>query len=131
MKKTVLMLLFAIGVFAFAGKAQTTQPGWPEMKAFHSLMSGTFHPAEEGNLAPLRAKADSLLAGAEAWQKSEIPANYKPVETKEALTKLVNRCRDIKKAVLANMNDDKLKKMIADAHDIFHKIVGECQKADK
>ena len=33
-------------------------------------------------------------------------------------------------AVKANAADEKLKVLISDAHEIFHKIVGECKKAE-
>ena len=101
------------------------------MKTFHSLMAATFHPSEDGNLAPLKQKADSLAIVAKMWQASAIPSNYKPVETKSALENLVAKTTDINNAVAANKSDADLKKLIAEAHDIFHHIVGECKKADE
>ena len=125
----VVMLAMILAMsFAQTGKA-TTAP-WAELKAFHALMSKTFHPSEEGNFAPLKAKADSLLIAAKAWQASKIPADYKPEETQETLAKLVKQCNLIAGAVAAKADDIKLKVLIADAHDIFHKIVGECKKGD-
>lgn len=94
-------------------------------------MAATFHPAEEGNFVPLRAKADSLFAVVKIWQSSPIPANYKPAETKVALSKLALQCEAISKAVQQAAGNDSLMKMITDAHDIFHMIVGECRKADE
>ncbi len=114
-----------------AAFAQTGKPAWQEMKTFHSFMSSTFHPAEDGNFVPLKSKADSLLITAKLWQASPIASNYKPVETKAALQKLVKQCTLIKTAVKKNASDEKLKKLISDAHDIFHTIVGECRKADE
>ncbi len=110
--------------------AQSDQPAWPELKTFHSFMAGTFHPAEEGNLAPLKAKADSLLVASGKWQASPIPANYKPTETRAALAKLVKQCGIISNAVKKNATDTELNKMITKAHEIFHKIVGECRKEE-
>ncbi|HSB10705.1 MAG TPA: hypothetical protein VLM38_14550, partial [Blastocatellia bacterium] len=42
--------------------AATTASGdggdtWNELSSFHSLMSQTFHPLEEGNLTPIRTRA--------------------------------------------------------------------------
>jgi hypothetical protein len=111
-------------------QAQTQKPTWPQMKAFHSFMSGSFHPAEEGNLAPLKAKADSLYITAKLWSESAIPASFKPTETKAALAKLEAQCAAIKAAVSDKKPDEALKKMITEAHDTFHHIVGECRKAD-
>jgi hypothetical protein len=130
MKKAIQLAVILIAMLPAISFGQAKKAVWAEMKTFHSYMSSTFHPAEEGNLAPLKAKADSLFITAKLWQKSEIPATFKPEETKAALIKLVNQCAKVKKAVEAKMNDEQLKKMIAEAHNIFHTIVGECRKAD-
>jgi len=122
----IALLLTATSVFAQSGK--TT---WAEMKNFHHFMSTTFHPSEDGNLTPLKEKADSLLIAAKQWQASAIPVSYKTDETKQALKKLVKQCALIKKSVAKKATDDVLKKQISDAHDIFHTIVKECRKEDE
>jgi 16S rRNA C967 or C1407 C5-methylase (RsmB/RsmF family) len=122
----VVMLMLTASCFA-----QTQKAAWPEMKNFHKYMSTTFHPAEEGNLAPLKAKADSLYYAAKAWMGSPIPSNFKADETTAALKKLNVQCNDIWAAVQGGKtSDEKLKEMITEAHDTFHKIAGECRKAD-
>ena len=131
MKKIIqhtLILLILLPAISFA---QNKKASWPAMKKFHSYMASTFHPAEEGNLSPLKAKADSLFISAKEWQQSAIPANFKPAETKAGLINLVNKCEAVQQAVTAKLADEQLKKLIAEAHDIFHHIVGECQKADE
>lgn len=129
MKKSIqIVLILFLSVIGFA---QTKKAAWPEMKTFHSFMAATFHPSEDGNLAPLKQKADSLAVVAKMWQASAIPSNYKPAETKSALENLVAKTIDINNAVAANKSDADLKKLIADAHDIFHHIAGECKKADE
>ena len=126
--RTVILMMALVPSLCFA---QNTKPSWPEMKTFHSYMASTFHPAEEGNLAPLKAKADSLYSSAKQWSESAIPSNFKPEETKAELTKLVAQCNIVKEAVAAKKDDKELAKLITEAHDIFHKIVGECRKADE
>jgi len=126
--RTVIFLMILLPSLCFA---QQAKPSWPEMKTFHSYMSSTFHPAEEGNLVPLKAKADSLLIVAQLWNQSAVPSNFKPDETKAELTKLVTQCTIVKEAVAAKKDDKELTKLITAAHDIFHKIVGECRKADE
>ena len=111
--------------------AQQKKAAWPEMKTFHSFMASTFHPAEEGDLAPLKANADSLYNAAIAWQASAIPATFKNNETKEALQQLVKQCAEIKESVNNKKDDALLTKLITEAHDTFHHIVGECRKADE
>jgi hypothetical protein len=126
--RTVILMTVLIPSLCFAQKAT---PSWPEMKTFHYYMASTFHPAEEGNLAPLKAKADSLYMAAKHWSETAIPSDFKPAETKAELTKLVAQCSMVKDAVAANKDDKELTKLITAAHDIFHKIVGECRKADE
>ncbi|MBC7534890.1 MAG: hypothetical protein H7258_04270 [Ferruginibacter sp.] len=127
MKKIKLALL-ALVLIAGTAYGQSKAAPWPEMKAFHSIMAGTFHPAEGGDLKPLRAKADSLFLAAKTWQSSKIPADFKPKETTETLEKLVKQTSVISDKVKGNADDKELTKLISDAHDTFHKIVGECKK---
>jgi hypothetical protein len=113
-----------------ADKGDKENKGWKEMKAFHKLMSSSFHPAEDKNFKPLRAKADSLYMAALTWQKSVIPANFKPTETKDALDKLVTETKGIADAVKTGIQDSDLFTLINNAHETFHKIVGECRIDD-
>jgi hypothetical protein len=131
MNKQIKLLVATFCMLAATASAQTKKAVWPQMKTFHSFMASTFHPAEDGNLAPLKQKADSLEITAKLWQASAIPANYKPAETKAALENLVAKADAINKAVAAKERDDVLKKLITEAHEIFHHIVGECKNADE
>lgn len=124
LKLTVL----AIFAFVTTACAQTKPAPWAELKNFHHFMSTTFHPAEEGDFAPLKIKADSMLNAAKQWQAAAIPAGFKPKETKAALDTLVKQCTAIKQSVAANAPDADLKKQITAAHDVFHTIVKECRE---
>ncbi len=130
MKKKWGIMAIACLLTASMAVAQGDATAWPQLQTFHTYMSTTFHPAEEGDFAPLKARADSLLVAATLWQASPIPANYKPAETIAALGKLVKQCTEIMKAVGSNADNVTLMKKITGAHDIFHTIVGECRKED-
>ncbi len=123
MKKLVLCLMMAI---PFALTAQE-KSDWKEMNNFHTLMSTSFHPSEEGNLKPVKAKSDSLLIAAKMWKSSKVPAGYKPKETSETLSKLIKQLAELNTAVKAGKDDATLKGMIKDAHEIFHDIVEKCR----
>lgn len=110
--------------------AQAEKDGWKEMDLFHTYMAATFHPADEGNLEPLKAKADSLYLVAKLWQDSPIPSDFKAAKTKLALQNLVAKCASIKKMVTAKASNGQLKKEITEAHEIFHHIMGECKKGE-
>jgi hypothetical protein len=119
---TAVIALFT--TFAFAqNKAE-----WKELKDFHTVMSQTFHPAEEGNFKPLRERSEEMIKAAEAWKKSTIPADYKDTKSiQETLAKLVDGSKGIDKQVKAKASDDELKKSITALHDVFHTIVGLCR----
>jgi hypothetical protein len=138
--KKISLLFIALVTMMSAGFAQTKKtaatqtpaaPVWAEMKAFHAIMSTTFHPAEEGNFAPLKEKAPELYTAAKVWYASPVPAEFKPAETTEALEKLMIKCSDVWAAVEAKSDDAKLKSLITEAHDIFHKISGTCKRSEK
>lgn len=127
--KKIALFLFAAVLFSGFSFAQTQKAAvWPEMKAFHELMSASFHPAEEGNFAPLKENAPKLYRASKVWYASEIPANFKAEETKAALDKLMKQCNQIWREIENKASDEQLKTLITEAHDTFHKIVGECKK---
>lgn len=123
--------LFALALLTIHASTAAAQTGkkaqWKEMMDFHEVMSTSFHPAEEGNLAPLREKAGLLVERAEAWKKSAVPAGYKPDQTADVLKRLVKQCKVVKKAVKKGKSDAELTTLITTAHDIFHEIMEKCR----
>lgn len=122
-----LVLLLSVPVISIA---QDKKPVWAELKQFHSVMSATFHPAEEGNLAPLRQRAAELFQAAQKWQESPVPAGFKKEETQNVLKELVIQCGAVMKGVEARKSDAELTRLITDAHNVFHRVVGECRESD-
>ncbi len=110
MKSIIRLIVIVLAMLPAISFAQTakTKTVWPEMKAFHALMSKTFHPVEEGNYAPLKLKADSLMMAAKAWKESKIPDTFKPEETAKTLTMLLEQCIVLEGAVKAKADDMKL-----------------------
>ena len=121
-KITLTLVAFLFVQTAFADKGN-----WAELQRFHAVMSKTFHPAEEGNLQPVKDSAASLLAKAKIWQAATVPADYNKEETTKTLALLVAKCEELNTAVMANKSDADLKKLITEAHDIFHQIVEKCR----
>jgi hypothetical protein len=120
------MLLMLFPALSFAQK----KVSWPEMKAFHGLMSVSFHSAEEGKFEPLKMRGDSLFVAAEKWYNSPVPAGFKADKTKETLKTLVEKTRVLQKHIEGGSPNEKLMAVITEAHDVFHKIVGECREED-
>jgi hypothetical protein len=127
--KTFLILAFIVA--ANSVSAQSTFDKWPAIKEFHGVLSETFHPAEEGKLAPIKARSAELLAKATKVQKTEIPAEFRT----EIITELVNRLQAKSKSLhqlVSNKGaDDEIVKSITGLHDIFHEIVGICSDSKK
>lgn len=103
---------------------------WKEMKEFHTVMSKTFHSSEDNNLQPLKDMAADLAAKAKAWRASTPPADWDAKKVAPVLAKLEDKCKAIEEAVKAKKSDAELKKMIAEAHDVFHEIVEKCMPHD-
>lgn len=123
LKLCLMMLFFSLATLPVFSQ----QAKWNEMEDFHSVMSVTFHPAEENNLKPLKEKAVDLVSKAKTWQKATAPEGYNGTVTKPILKKLVKQCKLIDEAVKMNKSDEELKTMIIKAHDIFHEIKEKCQ----
>lgn len=105
---------------------QAQNADWKEMHGFHSVISRAFHLAEKNDLEPLKQKSGELLKRADLWQKSRVPEGYDPAVTKPILDKLVAKCREIDKAVALRKSDQELKRLITQAHGLFHEIMEKC-----
>jgi hypothetical protein len=120
----VIATMFSITTFA------QNQPAWKEMSDFHAVMSKTFHPTEEGNFQPVKQNASLLVAKAQAWLDSKVPDGFHKEVTAPILARLVEKCKNLETAVKAKKSDDDLKKLIAEAHDVFHEIKEKCSKPE-
>jgi hypothetical protein len=123
-------ILFVFAVFlSLSGIAQ--KPEWKQMEEFHSVMSKTFHPAEEGNLTPTKENAANLTSKAKAWESAPIPKGYDAAIAKPILKKLVASCEAVEAAVKAKKSDKELTSLITKAHDDFHEIKEKCVVGEK
>lgn len=118
-----LLLLFA-SITAFA----QNKTEWKELSAFHGVMSQTFHPAEEGDLKPIRERSGELVEKAKAWKASAIPADYTDVKgIQESLNALVDGSIKLDAKIKAGAKDEEIVKDLSALHDVFHTIVGLCR----
>jgi hypothetical protein len=130
MKKTVV-LAFAMIALSFSSLAQTSEKaGWKEMDEFHSVMAATFHPAEDGNLQPIRTRSGEMVTKATAWKNAEVPAGYNKKAAASSLKKLVKGAKELDKMVKANAADKELVGKLSALHDVFHEIMEKCRKGD-
>jgi hypothetical protein len=100
---------------------------WANAKsAYHKVMAGTFHPAEEGDLEPLKKQHNVLAWQASNWLAYPIPKELRTKEMKKNLKMLKVESNEISKLVMKGASDEQLTKAMFGLHDIFHTIVGLC-----
>lgn len=100
---------------------------WTAIKDFHKVMSSTFHPAEEGNLEPIKTRSQELLDKAKLLKTSNIPNELKPKVNMETIDKLIKDCDKVHKLVKSKSKDSEIMKALNTAHDTFHEIIGQCK----
>lgn len=104
-----------------------TPAEWPERDAFHEYMANTWHPADEGDFAPLKEMARDMAASADAWATADIPEEYNKDGVAETLSKLSEEANALAdKVEEGSASDDELLTEIANLHDTFHTIVEKC-----
>lgn len=127
MKKILaLAVLFSAALFFNPAQAQK-KAKWAEMETFHEVMGKTFHPAEKGDLQPIKTRSQEMVDKAIAWQNSTAPEGYNQAAVKKSLKKLVKGAKEINKMVQKNAADDELKKELSELHDVFHEIMEKCE----
>lgn len=128
-----IKILFTAFVLFFAFNSISAQvKDWKEKNDFHKIMSQTFHPAEEGNLAPIKSRIQEMETKAVAFQKSDIPSEIaNKEEVKKNLDELVKGTKILSKKIRSNSSDEIIKKHLTELHDVFHKIVGLCSAEDE
>ncbi len=133
MKKTIkslvaISILFLTMSVQNAKAQETKMDSWPEMKAFHEVMSQTFHPAEEGNLEPIKAMSTELSNRATAWLESTPPNGMASADVKTQLKALASGCANLDKMIHGGVKDEEIKASLTKLHEQFHAIVGACMK---
>ena len=131
MKHLKAFLVLALIIVANSVSAQSTFDKWPAIKEFHEVMSQTFHPAEEGNLVPIKARSEEMRNKAAMLLKSDIPAEFKTNAILASAERLQLKSKALHKLVNSNGTDAAIVKSITDLHDTFHEIVGLCSDTKK
>ena len=129
-KVSVLLAFMVIGSNSI--KAQFKLAEWPELKAFHGVMSETFHPSEEGKLGPIKNRSKEMYQKAVAVSRSTMPSELKAKEgIKAAVADLVKGTKALNNMVKSKASDEVIKTKLASLHDVFHKIIETCNKEDE
>ncbi len=130
----VILFLFSCGNTT-AQQEESQQAGidaeqvandWDAAKeAYHEIMSSTFHPAEEGDLEPLKTRHAELAGAAKKWAELPMPEGMKGKGLEALLQKLQAGSEAIGTEVSGG-SDEALTASITALHDVFHDIVGLC-----
>lgn len=123
--KIKILAILAFILTAGSVSAQSMDK-WPALKEFHGVMSQTFHPAEEGNLEPVKTRSEELMNKAAALLKSDVPADFRTPAILASAEKLQIKTKALHKMVVAKASDAEITKSLTEAHNIFHEIVGLC-----
>jgi hypothetical protein len=126
------LILIAISIISFQFvQAQSIMDKWPELKTFHSIMSQTFHPSEEGNLQPINERSKEMMEKAELLADSKIPLEYKTDAIVKAVEQLKTDTKKLHKMIGNKTSDKEITAALSALHDVFHQIVGLCKKENE
>ncbi|HMQ46035.1 MAG TPA: hypothetical protein PKA00_01295 [Saprospiraceae bacterium] len=130
MYKKIFLLSFAFlaGMSGQGLSAQSIFDQWMELKNFHGVMSQTFHPSEEGDLAPIKNRSGEMAEKAKVLAKSAIPATFQTTAIKAAVKQLKKDSKSLHKLIQGGKStDEQITTALNDLHDVFHQIVGLCK----
>jgi hypothetical protein len=129
--RRVFMLFVAVMFLGIASYGQGTFDQWPEMKTFHNTLSQTFHPAEEGDLKPIKTRSHELYANCKLINASHLPLMYDKEEIVTTLKRLEQETDKLNALIVIQEQSATIMKQLNIVHNTFHEIVGMCKKEGK
>ena len=98
--------------------------GWDELDDYHKLMAATYHPAAEGDMEPLMAKAREMATAAQTWAASEKPENCSA--SQGSLDSLATETSALADMVEADGDIEEIRAALNTLHNNFHNLVEGC-----
>ena len=109
------------------GFSQDDSAEWAELESVHEVMSATYHPAEDGDLGPIKEKSGILLERATLLAKADIPEAFDSDEMQEAVKTFLKESKELDKMIKkGKASDDEIIASIVSIHQVFHQIKGMC-----
>jgi hypothetical protein len=130
MKKILSIIVLLMGLVISVSLQAQKNATWKEMDEFHTVMGSTFHPAEEGDLRPIKSRSQEMIDKAVAWLKSTAPEGYNKKTVKGSLKKLVKESKALHEMVKSGATDKDLVAKLNGLHDIFHEIMEKCSSEE-
>lgn len=101
---------------------------WPQLEAFHKVMSQTYHPAEKGDFQPIRKRATELSEAMSNLIGTPFPEAYRSSDVKVLVAHLEERVAVVNKMVESKVTDKELMISLNEAHEVFHKLESVCKE---
>jgi hypothetical protein len=130
MNKQLLIVLLGILV-SFSSFAQSKFDNWPEMKSFHTTLSQTFHPAEDGDMKPIRTRSHEMLTSVKLINASHLPKQYETEDMKKILKRLEKETDKLNAIIVRQEQSATIMKQFTVVHNTFHEVAGMCKGDDK
>jgi len=129
--KRQLMLMSAALLLTLTSFGQGKFANWPEMQSFHNTLAQTFHPAEEGDMKPIRSRSLELFANCKLLNASPIPEEHDNEKMRKTLKRMEKETDKLNALVVLQEQDATIMKQLNMVHNTFHEVVGMCKKEDK
>lgn len=125
MKKIyTFFLIVLLSGYAQSICAQGLFEKWPTLKAYHDVLSATFHPSEQGNLTPIKTRSGEFAAQAKIVAAATIPPSFNSREMRRTVKKLKNESIRLDRMIRNRRTTDaQIKVALAALHDVFHEII--------
>lgn len=129
----IIKSLFAFATFfAFnSAPAQSFTERWPQIKAYHEVISKTYQSSEEGNLDPIRTNSQLLVEKVEALSVETMPREFRSPKLIESLVILKKETKNVNQLVQRQADDTAITEALTKLHETYHKIAGMCQPEKK
>jgi hypothetical protein len=129
--KKQLTLIAALLFSVLTSFGQAKFDNWAEMKDFHTVLAQTFHPAEEGDLKPIRARSHELFAKSKMLNASPIPGEFDSENMRKTLKRMEKEADKLNGLVVRQEQNATIMKQLNIVHSTFHDIMGMCKKEDQ
>ncbi len=101
---------------------------WEALDAFHDVISATWHPAENGDLGPIKARSAELAQAARALEKAEVPSQFDPERLALGRRQLRKDSVALHRLVQRGGGDAEIKAALKALYGVFHQVMGECME---
>ena len=123
MKLKIVITAFFLIVF-HSVSAQPIFEKWIAIKEFNAILSQTLHPAQIGNLEPIKLRSEEIMNKAADLLKLDIPAEFRTKNILSSAEKLQLKSKKLHQLIVAKATDAEILKSLTELHQILQEITG-------